>query len=90
MQLFGTKGGVKIGDSVELYNETDGYLSNVTLEGKTGFHGGAFAEETAHFANCIINGTPCRTPAEDGVELMRILDAIYRSAESGHEESIAR
>lgn len=90
VQLFGTKGGVKIGDSVELYNETDGYLSNVTLEGKTGFHGGAFAEETAHFANCIINGTPCRTPAEDGVELMRILDAIYRSAESGHEESIAR
>ena len=90
VQLFGTRGGVKMGKSVELYNETNGYLSDVTLVGKTGFQGEAFGEEISHFVDCILNGTPCRAPAEDGVELMRILDAVYRSAESGHEEVVAR
>ena len=40
----------------------------------------------AHFIACVRGEvTECRNPAEDGVELMKILDAIYLSAESGHE-----
>ena len=32
-----------------------------------------------------MNGTECKAPAEDGVTLMEILDAIYESARTGHE-----
>ncbi len=88
-QLFGTKAGVKMSDNVTLYTETDGYLSNITLEGSTGldFHG-AFDAETAHFVNCCQNSTPCRNTAEDGIELMKILCAAYESAKTGHEVTL--
>ena len=39
----------------------------------------------AHFVDCIQNGTECRAKAEDGIIVMKILDAIYKSAETGHE-----
>ena len=44
-----------------------------------------FAAEMAHFVDCIVNGTECRAKAEDGIEVMKILDAIYLSAKTGHE-----
>jgi predicted dehydrogenase len=43
-----------------------------------------------NFVDAILGRAECLNPAEDGVEIMRILDAIYRSAESGHEEVIVR
>lgn len=47
--------------------------------------GEAFRAETGHFVDCIQRGTPCRNSAEDGIEMMKILTAAYRSAETGHE-----
>ena len=44
-----------------------------------------FQVELDHFIDCVANGTECIAPAEDGVELMRILDAVYESARTGHE-----
>ncbi len=87
VQIFGTEGGIEIAKpGVEFYNVTEGYLSNVQFAGKTGFDfGEAFGNETAHFVQYIKGNTECRNPAEDGVEMMKILDAIYASAESGHE-----
>jgi hypothetical protein len=41
---------------------------------------GLFNREIDRFADCLPHGTPCRAPAEDGVEIMRILDGIYESA----------
>lgn len=44
-----------------------------------------FTNEMEHFIDFILNNTPCRAPAEDGIEVMRILDAICESARTGHE-----
>ena len=44
-----------------------------------------FQAEVDHFIDCFANGEPCRSPAEDGVQIMRILDAVYESARTGHE-----
>ena len=41
-----------------------------------------------HFIDCVQNGVACKSPAEDGIVIMQILDAIYRSAELGHEVTI--
>ena len=35
------------------------------------------------FVDAILNGAPLRTPASEGVALMRVIDALYASAASG-------
>lgn len=86
VELFGTKAGAKLGSELELFNETNGYMTNMTLASKEAFtFGDMFAHEIAHFTDCILHDVPCKSPAEDGVEMMRILDAIYESAATGHE-----
>ena len=49
-----------------------------------------FDRELAHFRDCLVDGTPCRSPSSEGVELMRIIDAIYESAAQGREVEIRR
>lgn len=86
IELFGTKGGAKLDPSLRIFNETNGYLTNLSLDMSTELSfDGLFENEVNHFVDCILNETTCRAPANDGVALMKILDAIYRSAETGHE-----
>lgn len=86
-EIFGTKGGLDITDGVKLYTECHDYLADIDI--KTNNYKGSsregMAEEMAHFVDCVKNGTACITPAEDGLEIMKILDAIYLSAKTGHE-----
>lgn len=86
IELFGTKAGAKLDPELELYTELNGYMSNVQLTTATALSfDGLFANEINHFVDCLKNGTPCKSPAEDGITLMEILDAIYESARTGHE-----
>ena len=85
-ELFGTKGGIKIDDEFKLYTELNGYLADVTPNISNYKHGGEmFQNEMAHFVDCALNGTPCNASAEDGITVMKILEAIYQSAKTGHE-----
>lgn len=86
IELFGTKAGAKIDPELEMYSELNGYMTNVTLTNPTALSfDGLFAREIDHYVDCVRLGLPCRSPAEDGVTLMKILDAIYESAATGHE-----
>ena len=86
IELFGTKAGAKLEPELEIYTEMNGYLADVTLPMRTSLSfDGLFQNEIAHFVDCVTAGVPCLSPAEDGVTLMRILDAIYESAATGHE-----
>lgn len=42
-----------------------------------------FQLEINHFVDCVLNGTECICKNEEAVMLMEIIDAIYKSAESG-------
>ncbi len=89
IELFGTKAGAKIDPELEMYSEMNGYMTNVTLDMPTALSfDGLFAREIDHYVDCVRLGLPCRSPAEDGIILMKILDAIYESAETGHEVMI--
>ena len=91
IELFGTKAGAKLDPSLEFYTEQNRYLVNVTPVCNTALSfEGLFEREIAHFVGCVSEGTECLSPAEDGVELMRIIDAVYRSAETGREAVISR
>ncbi len=89
IELFGTKAGAKLSPELEIFTDLNGYMSNVQLSMPTALSfDGLFANEIDHFVDCVRNGTPCRSPAEDGVTLMRILCGIYESAETGHEVTL--
>jgi predicted dehydrogenase len=86
IELFGTKAGAKLEPELEIYTEMNGYMADVTLPMRTSLSfDGLFQNEVAHFLHCVRTGEPCKSPAEDGVTLMKILDAIYESAATGHE-----
>lgn len=86
IEFFGTKGGAKMNPDLELYTNMNGYMTNVDIQAQTSLSfDGLFAGEINHFVDCITKGIPCKSPAEDGVTMMRILDAIYESARTQHE-----
>ena len=71
---------------VHFFSEMNGRLVDIEPDGVSELDfDSLFKVEIAHFVDCILNGTECIAPAEDGVELMRILDGIYESARTGHE-----
>ena len=86
IELFGTKAGAKLDPELELYAEENGYMTNMTLTAPTALSfENLFKNETDHFISCVKGECECKAPAEDGVELMAILDALYESARTGHE-----
>ena len=85
IELFGTKGGAKLDPELELYTEINDYMADIALDAETALSfDGLFQNEINHFISCIKDGTKCESPAQDGVEIMQILDAIYESARTGH------
>lgn len=88
VELFGTKSAIHI-DPFEIYSDVDAEYPELKPEDPTFFEfNKAFREEIAAFIDSAVNGTPCLAPAEDGVALMKIIDAIYESAKTGHEAVI--
>ncbi len=85
VELFGTKGGIKIAPSLTFYTEYEGRLADISFPGATAFDGSEYALEIDNFISAIKTGTPLVADADDGIELMKILDAIYESARTGHE-----
>ena len=85
-QRFGTKGGMHLSNGVKLYTTVNDYLADIDVK-TANFNGGQdmFVAEMAHFVDCVKNGTECLAKAEDGITVMKILDAIYESARTGHE-----
>ncbi|MCL2512939.1 MAG: Gfo/Idh/MocA family oxidoreductase [Oscillospiraceae bacterium] len=85
IELFGTKAGATL-DPIEFFTEMNGYMVDVNFPMKTSLSfDGLFKNEINHYVDCIVNGTECIAPAEDGVQMMRILDGVYESARTGHE-----
>lgn len=86
-ELFGTKAGAEVEPEVKIFGSEEGYntdMSPVYSVEDNKFQG-MFDREVKHFVSCVRGQETCISPVEDGVELMKILDAIYESAETGRE-----
>lgn len=82
IELYGTKGGGRLSDKLELFQiGTEGCAETITQDPQEN----PFIEQANHFVDCILSGTKCKASAEDGIIAMQIIDGIYRSAETGHE-----
>ena len=86
IELFGTKAGAKLSPELELYSDINNYQSNISLVAPSALSfDDLFANEINHYIDCLTGGAQCKSPAEDGIEMMKILDAVYESARTGHE-----
>lgn len=90
MDIFGTKGGARLEPSLEIYSELDDFMVDITpVLDNSGLNvKQAFQAELDHFTNCIINGLECICPAKDGTAIMKMIDAVYKSAEMGKSISL--
>lgn len=88
VQLYGDKAGSSwsTNDGVlkiftEEYGTTVDYLPNINNANGTQVH----EANLRHFADCLLNGTKPMFEPQQGVDMIKILDGIYRSAETGRE-----
>ena len=86
-EVFGTKGGGKLSPDLEIYTDVNGYMADVQIKKKLDTEN-AFISEFRHFIDCVKGDAECVSPAEDGVIMMKILDAIYESAKKGEAVKI--
>jgi len=79
--LIGTKGGADV-DPFRIYKDMHGTPVDITpaFPNQSGH-----IMEIKHFVDCVVNGRELISTGEHGLEITRILDAIYRSAETGRE-----
>ncbi len=85
-RFLGTKGGLLQRNKdegyafeMEIFRESDGLQYDTRLHPPFPDGGSAMR----HFVDCIINGEQHVAPGEEGLTVMRVLDAIYLSAERG-------
>jgi predicted dehydrogenase len=83
--LMGDNGGANI-DPLEIYREEHGVLVDVTPVMVPPTKG--FELEINDFVNAVANNTPVPIPVEQGLAVSQIIDALYKSGETGREVEI--
>jgi predicted dehydrogenase len=83
--VMGEKGGAQF-EPPMLFRDENGVMVNVVPShlGDTD----AFLKKVRHFIACVKNGETCEAPGEDGLAVQKMLDAVYRSAETGRRATI--
>lgn len=90
VSFYGDKAGYNLNNS-ELYTVMNNQLADIKIRGENNFHFERdFGREGKNFIDAIEGKATLLANADDGVELMRILDAIYESAETGRSVDIVR
>lgn len=80
--LMGTKGGAEL-DPLRIYKDMQG--APVDIMPACPDQGGGHLIEVMHFADCVANEKTLISTGEHGLEIIRILDAAYKSAKTQKE-----
>jgi predicted dehydrogenase len=84
VHLYGTAAGARVDDyHLDLYTigEQSRVRTSQTLRGGLP----AYTAQAANFVRAVRGEEPPRTPAAHGVQVMELIEAIYRSAKEGRE-----
>jgi predicted dehydrogenase len=85
IEILGTKGGLIVDPQLEIHT----VANNRLFDGKPVVncdkfdYQGSIDSQAEHFISCIRDGTSCISTSANGVKIMKTVDAIYRSAQSG-------
>lgn len=80
--LYGNKGGCSWGDALAIHTDLNHAHVNTSIDVPAG---DSWTAEMQHFIDSIINNTAPDPSADQGVTMMKMLDAIYKSAETKRE-----
>jgi predicted dehydrogenase len=83
-KLIGTEGGAEL-DPLRIYKDNHGSPVDITPQFKA-IPGHEL--EIRHFVDCVKGESKCISTGEHGLHVMRILDAIYESAQTGRAVDI--
>jgi glucose-fructose oxidoreductase len=90
-RIAGTRGSLRADPAYELAR---GLKIHVTREGRTKTLSyrkrDQFAPELIHFSDCVLRGREPEPSGEEGLADVRVVRALYRSAETGRPVSLAR
>lgn len=86
VKVFGDKGGAELEPALHISTESHDTLLEITpqIDSLT-FDASAFDAEIAAFIAAVRGDGPRLATAHDGLEIARIIEAVYASARSGHE-----
>jgi len=94
LEILGSKGSLRADPShsriVERYTQKEAVYPDLLVAPE--FYGrqhGFAAESIRHFADCIVQGTRPIVGLQEGVENVRVLEAVHRSARTGKPVSLA-
>ena len=81
-QIYGDEGGGEWGQNTGIFRDIENHTSVLTpaIGG-----GDPWRDQCGHFINSILNDTTPDPDVTQGVQMMKMLDAIYKSADSGRE-----
>ncbi|GAQ16942.1 oxidoreductase [Oceanobacillus picturae] len=87
VKLFGENGGAEVEPELHITTEKHNTILNISpqIDDTTFDFKKAFTNEISHFVACCLEGRENIAPVDDGVQLMKILSAIYESGETGKE-----
>lgn len=87
VKIYGDRGGAELEPEIAIVTEKHDTILNVQpqVDKLTLDVNAAFQQEINHFVDCCLSGREPISPVRDGVEMMKILCAIYESAEKGSE-----
>ena len=90
INLFGEHGAALL-NPFRLHKEMHGSLVNVTpaTESIRNVYKQSYETEIAHFIDCVRTGRKPAAPGSEAVAVLKVLEAIYKSAETGREVKLA-
>src|SRR5439155_21469751 len=96
LTLYGRDGGARLTHSggephtLRVFTDVDGEFVETAPVIDDDSTTSDYDREIAAFVGAIRTGTPPPAPAEQGLVVMRIIDAVYRSAETGRQIDLSR
>ncbi|NQZ67419.1 MAG: Gfo/Idh/MocA family oxidoreductase, partial [Lentisphaeria bacterium] len=86
LSFYGTKGGGNY-ESGEIYTDQNDHMVTITPDYLPNVD--AFKEKMENYVDTCLNGTPNIANGQAGQDIQKMLDAIYKSAETGKEVKIS-
>ncbi len=84
VELFGTRAGMCLDPELEIFSDRCGYLTDTRPARPTALDiDEAFENEIGFFVDAIVHDRDVYPIAEDGIAVMKIIDAVYLSARTG-------
>jgi predicted dehydrogenase len=87
INIYGTKGSAEIEPTLSIVTEQHNTMINIEpqISHPAFDFNESFLNEINHFVDSCMGIIECNCPVEDGVEMIKILNAIYQSAAEGRE-----